>query len=647
MNDEYQSVGDRPTRSAAAPITVLAPGQKIGRFKLVEMLGHGGMGQAWKAVDPDRRDEDHDGFVVLKLLPDALRLNEDATEEFKGAYRRVQALHHEHICPLFDVGEVAGLGCFQVMQFLKGMTLRALIRQEDPQRVGLRQQRVVALLKPIARALDYAHRQKLIHRDIKPDNMLIDSETGDVHLIDFGLAAQVRTSMSKYSQQRMSTSGTEAYMSPEQWQGKLQDAASDQWALAVVAWELLTGQLPFHGDGTQLGFAVCQAELGSLPDGVQHLQVVFDKAMSKDHSQRYKTCRDFLQALADAKPVAPATAAVPTIIVPGRPPWLGFPASEAEVKDIQQQWAKHLNMPVVSQHASGEMVLIPPGEFLMGTAQTPDEMMQLFAKFEPKIEWFADEQPQHRVQITRPFLLGKSAVTVGAFRNFVTATGYVTEPEQDGAGGWGYDPDADGNKFVGRQSRFHWRNTGWEQSEMHPVVNITWNDTAAFLDYVNQHTTSPISNAGMWRLETEAEWEYSCRAGTGAYYFNGNDPEKLVQIGNCIDGTWHDKWRNKRAINGKSGFLFSAPICQFQANAFGLHDMHGNVWEWCGDWYNKGYYEQSEGEDPQGPSSGSSRVLRGGSWGSSATYCRSAFRSYNVPLNRYYNIGFRVLCELV
>ena len=638
MNHSQHSHGFQQTRAAGEAITVLRADQVVGKFQLVELLGHGGMGQVWKAIDPDRKDDHNHGFVVLKFLPDVLRLNADATEEFKGTYRRVQSLHHEHICPLYDVGEEPSLGCFQVMQFLEGITLRTLIRQEDPQNNGLPLRRVIDLLTPIAKALDYAHRNKLIHRDIKPENIIFDPATEEVHLIDFGLAAEVRTSMSKYSQQRMSTSGTEAYMSPEQWQGQLQEAASDQWALAVVAWELLTGRLPFHGDGMQLGFAVCQAELSPLPNTLQHLQPVFHKAMAKDRAQRYPSCREFLKSIANARPAAP------TIIVSKTPALLGFPASEAQVKDLQQQWAKYLNMPVVTQQPCGEMVLIPPGEFLMGSSQSPEEIAQLFAKFEPKIEWIKDELPQHRVTITQPFLMGKSAITVGAFRNFETATGYVTEPEKDGEGGWGYDPDAEGNKFVGRQTRFTWRNTGWDQSDDHPVVNVTWNDASAYLEFLNQQVVRSGQPSKVFRLAREAEWEYGCRAGTGAFYYNGNDPEAFYRIGNCVDGTWNQKWPNKNAIEGKSGFLFSAPTCQFVPNAFGLHDMLGNVWEWCEDWY--AAYDGTPSQDPTGPTSGSSRVLRGSSWGNDASDCRSARRVNSGPSCRDGGIGFRVVCEL-
>lgn len=646
--DDAHFHGWNESRKVDQPLAVLHPGQEVGRFQLVEMLGHGDMGQVWKAVDPNRKDEHNHGFVVMKFLPDVLRFNTDATEEFKGVYRRVQTLHHEHICPLYDLGEEPGLGCFQVMQFLDGITLRTLIRQEDPQNAGLPIRRVVKLLAPAARALDYAHRNKLIHRDIKPENIIFDPATGEVHLIDFGLAAQVRTSMSRYSQLRMSTSGTEAYMPPEQWQGQMQDAASDQWALAVVAWELLTGELPFQGNGMQLGFAVCEAELSLLAERLRHLQPVFLTGMAKDRKQRYSSCVRFLESLSEATPEASALPltgaaakpAAPTIIIPQKPALLGFPNSEAQVKEIQQQWSKYLNTPVVSQHRCGEMVLIPPGEFLMGSSQSPEELARLFATFDAKVEWFQDEKP-HRVTITRPFLLGKSAITVGAFQDFVTASGYLTEAEKDGEGVWGYD--AANNSFE-KGVQYNWKNTGWQQSAQHPVVNVTWNDAVAFVEYQTKHNRPQVSQFNRYGLATEAQWEYSCRAGTGAVYYNGNDPEGVAQIGNVADGTKRKKWSDWKTIDAEGGHLFTAPVGQFKPNAFGLYDMVGNVCEWCQDWYEE--YGSGAADDPVGPSSGLSRVLRGGAWFLHACHCRPAYRYILEPSYCDNGNGFRVLCEL-
>lgn len=240
--------------------------------------------------------------------------------------------------------------------------------------------------------------------------------------------------------------------------------------------------------------------------------------------------------------------------------------------------------------------------------------------------------------------MGKSAVTLRAFRNFVTESGYVTEPERDGEGGWGYDPDAEGNKLVGREARFTWRNTGWDQSEDHPVVNVTWNDAVAFVEHHTKHNRPQVSQFGRYGFSTEAQWEYSCRAGTGAQYYNGSDPEGLAQIGNVSDGTKRKKWSHWKTIDAEGGHLFTAPICQFSPNAFGLYDMLGNVFEWCEDLY--GAYGSGAADDPTGPSSGSSRVLRGGSWCSDACNCRSANRYNDVPSDRNIRIGFRVLCEL-
>ncbi len=218
---------------------------------------------------------------------------------------------------------------------------------------------------------------------------------------------------------------------------------------------------------------------------------------------------------------------------------------------------------------------------------------------------------------------------------------YLTEAERDGNAGWGYN--AAENTFEDG-AMYRWNNTGWLQSPQHPVVNVTWNDVVAFIEHPTKHNRPEIPGFVRYRLASEAEWEYSCRAGTGALYYNGNDPEGLAQIGNVSDGKKRKKWPHWKTIDAEGCHLFTAPVCQFKPNAFGVYDMLGNVFEWCQDWYDE--YEISEMEDPSGPSSDSSRVLWGGSWLDNAGYCRCAFRRQGAPSRRDLHIGFRVLCEL-
>ena len=164
---------------------------------------------------------------------------------------------------------------------------------------------------------------------------------------------------------------------------------------------------------------------------------------------------------------------------------------------------------------------------------------------------------------------------------FVRETNYKTEAERD-----------------------NWRNAGFPQTDEHPVVNVSWNDAVAFCDWLSQ------KERRTYRLATEAEWEYACRAGTTTLFSSGDDPKSLVEVANL--GGMDD------------GHRFTAPVGSLRANAFGLHDMHGNVWEMCADWFAADYYARSPETDPTGPSNGSQRVERGQTWDGGGPDVRSA-----------------------
>jgi formylglycine-generating enzyme required for sulfatase activity len=275
----------------------------------------------------------------------------------------------------------------------------------------------------------------------------------------------------------------------------------------------------------------------------------------------------------------------------------------------------------------------------MGGDQTPEEIVQS----DPILDafgkgfigrWLQSEQPQHRVRITRPFYLGVYEVTQGQYAQFVQETDYRTEAERDGKGGWGYN--AAKNEFkIGPE--YSWRFTGFEYENDHPVVNVSWNDAVAFCEWLSR------KEGVEYRLPTEAEWEYACRAGTSTAYYHGNEAEGLAAVGNVADGTARERFPNWKTISGRDGYVFTAPVGRFRPNGFGLYDMHGNVWEWCADWYDDDYYRTSPQDDPKGPDSGVLRVLRGGSWGTSARAARSAYRGTYTPVDRVTgSVGFRL-----
>jgi formylglycine-generating enzyme required for sulfatase activity len=276
---------------------------------------------------------------------------------------------------------------------------------------------------------------------------------------------------------------------------------------------------------------------------------------------------------------------------------------------------------LITTRAAGiKLKLIPAGQFLMGSAPGDKEAGD-------------DEKPWHWARINQPFYLGVTEVTRGQFRRFVDDTGYKTEAEKDGKGGWGWNEE---KADFEQAPRFNWLNPNFEQTDDHPVVNVSWNDATAFCEWLSR------AEGHTFRLPTEAEWEYACRAGTKTKYFSGDDPETLAAFDNVADGTAKEKHPAWTTITARDGYVFTAPVGRFPPNAFGLCDMHGNVCEWCQDWYDKEYYTHAPVEDPVCSTVAAFRVIRGGSWFGSPRYCRSAVRYWFAPAIRYYDLGFRV-----
>ena len=293
-------------------------------------------------------------------------------------------------------------------------------------------------------------------------------------------------------------------------------------------------------------------------------------------------------------------------------------------------------------------VPVPAGEFWMGSDEAPDVLATAYPAMErSRFESLSDEAPVHRVRITKPFEMSQHEITVGQFRAFLERSGHVPESIADGTGGYGYNPSHDpatsprGDAFEGRLPRYSWQNSGFAQGDDHPVVNVTWNDAVALARWLSVQEGRP------YRLPTEAEWEYACRAGGKDRYQHGDDPAGLPRVGNTFDADaaphW-PAWRN-RATPGSDGHAFTAPVGSYAPNAFGLHDMHGNVWEWVSDWHGDDYYAHSPEVDPSGPPEGTVKVRRGGSWHTWPLYARCAFRNWNTVQTRYTLVGIRLVRE--
>jgi formylglycine-generating enzyme required for sulfatase activity len=270
-----------------------------------------------------------------------------------------------------------------------------------------------------------------------------------------------------------------------------------------------------------------------------------------------------------------------------------WPFDAIEAKRRQKETAERLGVPVDTaiDLGGGDKInfnLIPPGEFLMGTPYEGDSLR----------DHFEDEEPQHRVTISKPFYMGTTEVTQVQWKAMMG------------------------------------ENTNDFKGDNLPVEGVSWNDCRKFLDKVSKR------EGKTFRLPTEAEWEYACRAGTATpFAFGETISASEANYNGSLD---RDVEKGKRINRQKT-----MPVASFKPNAWGLYDMHGNVEEWCQDFYVEDYYKNSPAADPSGPDNGTRRVVRGGSWMKRPGACRSAFRLANFgPNNKMFDLGFRIVLEV-
>jgi formylglycine-generating enzyme len=333
-----------------------------------------------------------------------------------------------------------------------------------------------------------------------------------------------------------------------------------------------------------------------------------------------------------------------------------------EDKDRLKSWPTSVKPTRTVANSIGmKLVEVPAGNFYMGSPATDPDAQP-------------DENPLHLVKISKPFLMGKYPVTFGQFRTFVEETGYQTEGESAGSGSTGLDlttgkvetkPDYTWKQWLREDKK---NPSGFRQTDKHPVVCVSWKDAQQFCEWLSQ------KEGKQYRLPTEAEWEYACRAGTATRFYSGDDEESLQHVANIADLSLQEKWvwgttdppfekgthLPPYAKKWDDGYPFTSPVGRFDPNAFGLYDMIGNVGEWCSDWYDPDYYQHSPAKDPQGPAEGALidiserqpgqpprtlRVVRGGVWLDPASGFRSADRQTHRrhPIDSAADIGFRVV----
>ena len=590
-------------------------------YKIERELGHGGMSTVYLAEHESLHKK-----VALKVMEPALAADRSFGERFLREAQTVAQLTHQNILAVYDMGSIEH-SYYLVMEYVPGGDLKQRIQQG-----ALPPEQALAILKQVASALGYAHKKGFVHRDVKPENVLF-REDGTAVLADFGIAKALGSG-TRMTAVGMSI-GTPHYMSPEQARGKEVDGRADLYSLGVVLYEMLTGRVPFDAEDTYaVGLMHISEPAPDLPGNLAALQPLLDRLMAKDPAQRFVDAGELIASIDQLqsgqsiqRPVS-ATRIIPQVAQPvqtskvamGSGPklavggvllalllfgglWLArqktsaFPANDLATASTSGAVAQTETQSAGSEFSGGtgressqqrnegtrqgqsNQLLIDPVTG-MEFVRVPGGCFQMGDTFG---DGESDEKPLHEVCVDG-FWMGKTEVTQGQWQKVM-----------------GSNP-----------SRFKYGSN-------YPVEEVSWNDAQNYIRSFAERSGKPV------RLPTEAEWEYAARS--------GGKNEKYAGGGYLDDVVWY-----KDNSGGSTHMVASK-----QPNGLGLYDMSGNVWEWCQDLYNKDYYRVSPRNNPSGPTSGYSRVNRGGSWLSLANHCRVPDRSRDGPGYREYGLGLRLV----
>ena len=425
-NDDFMTVKGARSRQQEGHFQV---GELImNRYKVLAELGQGGMGVVYRCLDETAGIQ-----VALKALPPELSHNTIEMEDIKDNFQLVSKLVHQNIAISKNLEKDDSNGNYYlIMECVEGEDLRRWLKRKRRENT-LEFSDVISIIRQAADALDYAHSQMIIHRDIKPGNIMID-QAGRIKVLDFGLAAQIHTSMSRVSMAYQGTSGTGPYMAPEQWRGRAQGAAADQYSLAVMAYEILAGNLPFESADPAV---LKQAVLDETPEKISNIppasQSAIMRAMSKLPADRFASCADFAAALAGekikksptSKPAAsgkslklPVIFTILALLIAGAAGYYGFDRYRKEQIRLEQIANLQQKISLARDKSQWEEVLQYAGEIIQLDAGN-SEAVQLKKEAEKQIaeirrlaeEKRIREQIRYEQEMRRKAELGYEIVT--------------------------------------------------------------------------------------------------------------------------------------------------------------------------------------------------------------------------------------------
>jgi serine/threonine-protein kinase len=622
--------------------------QSIGRYHILEKLGQGGMAMVFKAFDT--RLEREVAIKIIRTEQFGEELLDRILKRFEREAKTLARLTHPNIVGIIDYGEFQD-SPYLVMEYLPSGTLKQQITHPFPY------QQAGRILIPIAKALDFAHRMGILHRDVKPSNILI-TQDGDPMLTDFGIARILEETNEATLTGTGVGIGTPEYMAPEQWVGK-SEAASDQYSLAVVFYELITGSKPYTAD-TPAAILLKQATdplprprnfVADLPVEVE--QILF-KALNRDPKNRFSTMADFAQAMEEV------------CLSKKDNQNNGLAGTTAFEKESSMDVDQHTDHVIRDDSPIDMVTQIEPevgqDTVISGKSLTKNTRLTLIIGLILVAFTIASI-----LIIPRLFTFGKNISNSSQSSNLQPTAMLSAALENTGSQANSRIRDKDkmemafiptGDFFMGsdtgsldeRPSHVvsldaYWMdktevtNLQYKQCVIAGICEVPTSGSSYSIDtyYENvEYNNYPMLNVNWkmankyceWvgaRLPTEAEWEKAARGLDGRQYPWGNNPPQ-------------SSLANYDQINGDT-----VQVGQFPegASPYGIYDMAGNVWEWVSDIYGEKYYQESAKRNPTGPTSGNYYVIRGGAWNTNAESLRAANRDLLKSYESMNIIGFR------
>jgi formylglycine-generating enzyme required for sulfatase activity len=587
--------------------TVLGNGQyqiedvlsRVGGFGMTYRAKHRILGKVViKAPHVHRRSEPNYGDFVTCFVREAQTLAELAKKQ------------HPNIVRVQDFFYEADVPCM-VMNYVEGFTLEALVTRSG----AIPETTIVPWIVTMAEALGRVHELGLVHRDANPGNIVINQDNEPI-LIDFGIALNIQpratTTIAAFAGHK--TFAPLEQLEPEDERSDCavsRDPKLDIYCLAATLYYAITGEYPKGAMGRQISLFKGKDSLippqtikPEISDRIQHAILT---GMEMDSDDRPASMTEWIALLTTDNGLLSAI---------GAPTLESLPLQRLEFTTIElnktgeviaepQKIVQYFDEILDETGLSLRMMMIPGGSFMMGSPET-------------ELNSYDDERPQHLVTVP-DFAIGQLAVTQAQWRTIAE---------------------------LPKVKRRLTPSPSYYSGEDRSVEWVNWEEAIEFCDRLTRLTRKP------YRLPSEAEWEYACRSGsTTPFYcgqtittdlanYRGMDDDRGEQgvfLGNYGDGP-KGKYRGQTIVAN-----------EFSPNAFGLHNMHGNVWEWCADTWHNGY-ENAPIDGfawlDQDADATSNRVVRGGSWLNSPLDCRSAFRNFYASDNRNDNLGFRVMLRL-